>query len=318
MKSCGSSRLANQGQIVQVDRHRVEITRPAKVLFPEEGITKGDLIDYYRRIAPWMLPHTRGRPLAMERYPDGIEHPSFFHKAVPSYYPDWIKTVTVKKAGGEVTHVVCDDKATLVFLANQACITPHIWLSRVDKLHHPDQMVFDLDPSGEDFGLVKSAAQDLRGLLDELGLPAYVKTTGSEGLHVAVPLKREEDFDSVRAFAKRLAESAVGDDPEHRTLEQRKDKRRGRVFVDTNHNAYAQTIAPAYAVRARPYAPVSVPLDWSELNNKDLRPDGVTMRTVFERLEKFGDPWHEYRRAAASLRAAYRRLEKRSATRRIS
>jgi bifunctional non-homologous end joining protein LigD len=253
----------------------------------------------------------------MERYPDGIDKPSFFHKAVPSYYPDWIKTVTVKKAAGTVTHVVCDDKATLVFLANQACITPHIWLSRIDKLHHPDQMVFDLDPSGDDFGLVKSTAQDLSALLDELGLPAYVKTTGSKGLHVVVPLKREEDFDSVRAFAKRLAAIVVDDDPEHRTLEQRTNKRRGRVFLDTNRNAYAQTIAPAYAVRARPHAPVSVPLAWNELNNKDLRPDDVTIRTVFERLEKFRDPWHEYRRAAASLRAACRRLEKRSATRRI-
>jgi bifunctional non-homologous end joining protein LigD len=287
------------------------------VLFPGDGITKGDLIDYYRRIAPWILPHMRGRPLAMERYPDGIDKPSFFHKAVPSYYPDWIKTVTVKKAAGTVTHVVCDDKATLVFLANQACITPHIWLSRIDKLHHPDQMVFDLDPSGDDFGLVKSTAQDLSALLDELGLPAYVKTTGSKGLHVVVPLKREEDFDSVRAFAKRLAAIVVDDDPEHRTLEQRTNKRRGRVFLDTNRNAYAQTIAPAYAVRARPHAPVSVPLAWSELNNKYLRPDGVTIGTVFERLEKFRDPWHEYRRAAASLRAACRRLEKRSATRRI-
>jgi bifunctional non-homologous end joining protein LigD len=259
----------------------------------------------------------RGRPLAMERYPDGIGQPSFFHKAVPSYYPDWIKTVTVKKAAGTVTHVVCDDKATLVFLANQACITPHIWLSRIDKLHHPDQMVFDLDPSGDDFGLVKSTAQDLSALLDELGLPAYVKTTGSKGLHVVVPLKREEDFDSVRAFAKRLAAIVVDDDPEHRTLEQRTNRRRGRVFLDTNRNAYAQTIAPAYAVRARPHAPVSVPLAWNELNNNDLRPDGVTIRTVFERLEKFRDPWHEYRQAAASLRAACRRLEKRSATRRI-
>jgi bifunctional non-homologous end joining protein LigD len=309
--------LTGQGQIVQVDRHRVEITRPTKVLFPGDGITKGDLTDYYRRIAPWILPHMRGRPLAMERYPDGIDKPSFFHKAVPSYYPDWIKTVTVKKAAGTVTHVVCDDKATLVFLANQACITPHIWLSRIDKLHHPDQMVFDLDPSGDDFGFVKSTAQDLSALLDELGLPAYVKTTGSKGLHVVVPLKREEDFDSVRAFAKRLAAIVVDDDPKHRTLEQRTNKRRGRVFLDTNRNAYAQTIAPAYAVRARPHAPVSAPLAWNELNNKDLRPDGVTIRTVFERLEKFRDPWHEYRRAAASLRAACRRLEKRSATRRI-
>jgi len=177
-------------------------------------------------------------------------------------------------------------------------------------------MVFDLDPSGDDFGFVKSTAQDLSALLDELGLPAYVKTTGSTGLHVVVPLKREEDFDSVRAFAKCLAAIVVDDDPEHRTLEQRTNKRRGRVFVDTNRNAYAQTIAPAYAVRARPHAPVSVPLAWSELENEDLRPDGITIRAVFERLEKV-DPWKNFRRDATSLKVAYRKLEKRSATRRI-
>ncbi|PYX23994.1 MAG: ATP-dependent DNA ligase [Acidobacteria bacterium] len=309
--------MTGQGQTVQVDRHHVEITRPTKVLFPGDGITKADLIDYYRRIAPWILPYMRGRPLAMERYPDGIDKPSFFHKMVPSYYPDWIKTVTVNKAGGTVTHVICDNEATLVYLANQACITPHVWLSRFNKLRYPDQMVFDLDPSGEEFGLVKSTAQDLSGLLDELGLPAYVKTTGSKGLHVAVPLKRQEDFDSVRAFARRVAEIVVHEDPGQRTLEQRRNRRRGRVFVDTNRNAYAQTVAPAYAVRARPHAPISVPLAWSELENEDLRPDGVTIMGVFERLEKVGDPWKNFRRDATSLKVAYRKLEKRSATRKI-
>ena len=301
-------------QIIRVGRHDVEVTRTAKVLFPADGITKGDLIGYYRRIAPWMLPHLRDRPLAMERYPDGIDQPSFFHKAVPSYFPDWIKKVTVKKAGGTITHVVCNNEATLVYLANQACITPHIWLSRIDKLRCPDQMVFDLDPSGENFEPVRAAAQSFGELLDKLELPAYVKTTGSRGLHVAVPLDREEDFDSVRAFARRLAEIVVNGDREHRTLEQRKERRLERVFVDTNRNAYAQTVAPAYAVRARPGAPISLPLDWSELNKNDLRPNGVTIRTVFERLEKAGDPWRDFRRHATSLNKARRKVEKLNAT----
>ena len=301
-------------QIIRVGRHDVEVTRTAKVLFPADGITKGDLIGYYRRIAPWMLPHLRDRPLAMERYPDGIDQPSFFHKAVPSYFPDWIKKVTVKKAGGTITHVVCNNEATLVYLANQACITPHIWLSRIDKLRCPDQMVFDLDPSGENFEPVRAAAQSFGELLDKLELPAYVKTTGSRGLHVAVPLDREEDFDSVRAFARRLAEIVVNGDREHRTLEQRKERRLERVFVDTNRNAYAQTVAPAYAVRARPGAPISLPLDWSELNKNDLRPNGVTIRTVFERLEKARDPWRDFRRHATSLNKARRKVEKLNAT----
>jgi bifunctional non-homologous end joining protein LigD len=301
-------------QIIRVGRHDVEVTRTAKVLFPADGITKGDLIGYYRRIAPWMIPHLQDRPLAMERYPDGIDQPSFFHKAVPSYFPDWIKKVTVKKAGGTITHVVCNNEATLVYLANQACITPHIWLSRIDKLRCPDQMVFDLDPSSETFEPVRATARAFGELLDKLELPAYVKTTGSRGLHVAVPLDREEDFDSVRAFARRLAEIVVNGDREHRTLEQRKERRLERVFVDTNRNAYAQTVAPAYAVRARPGAPISLPLDWSELNKNDLRPNGVTIRTVFERLEKTGDPWRDFRRHATSLNKARRKVEKLNAT----
>jgi len=307
--------MAVRENTIRVGRLDVEIARPAKVLFPADGITKLDLIEYYRRISHWLLPHLRDRPLAMERYPDGIGKPSFFQKAVPSYYPDWIERVTVKKAGGTITHVICNNEATLVYLANQACITPHIWLSRIEKLRCPDQMVFDLDPSGENFEPVRAAAQSFGELLDKLELPAYVKTTGSRGLHVAVPLDREEDFDSVRAFARRLAEIVVNGDRKHWTLEQRREKRLGRVFVDTNRNAYAQTVAPAYAVRARPGAPISLPLDWSELNRKDLRPNGVTIRTVFDRLEKTGDPWSDFRRHATSLNWARRKAEKLNATR---
>jgi bifunctional non-homologous end joining protein LigD len=307
--------MAVRGQTVRVGRVDVEITRPGKLLFPADGITKQDLADYYRRISPWMLPHLQDRPLAMERYPDGIGGPSFFQKEVPAYYPDWIERVTVKKMGGTITHVICNNEATLVYLANQACITPHIWLSRIGKLRYPDQMVFDLDPSGENFDAVRAAAQSFRELLDKLELPVYVKTTGSRGLHVAVPLDRKEDFDSVRAFARRLAEIVVNGDREHRTLEQRKDRRLGRVFVDINRNAYAQTIAPAYAIRARPGAPVSLPLDWNDLSKKDLRPNGTTIRTVFGHLEKSGDPWRDFWRHATSLNRARREVEKLNATR---
>jgi len=288
----------------------VKITRPDKILFPDDAITKGELIDYYRRVAPWILPQLRGRPLSMQRYPDGIDKPGFFQKAAAFYYPDWIRKVTVQKVGGTVKHVVCDDEATLVYLANQACVTPHTWLSRADELHYPDQMIFDLDPSGEDFAPVKAAAEALKRLLDELELPAFLKSTGSRGLHVAVPLKRRENFDSTRAFAREMAEAVVAADPERLTLEQRKNMRRGRVFLDTNRNAYAQTAAPAYAVRARRGAPVSTPLDWEELKKKDLRPDGVTIRTIFNRLEEIDDPWKNFWGHAVSLTEARRRLEK--------
>lgn len=279
--------MSGKDDAVRMGRREVKITHPEKILFPEDGLTKRDLVDYYRRIAPWMMPHVRGRPLAMERYPDGIDRPGFFQKSAPPFYPDWIETVTVeRKQGGTARHVVCNDGATLAYLANQSCITPHIWLSRVDKLELPDQMVFDLDPAGDTFALVKATAQALKQLLDRLELPAYVKTTGSRGLHVAVPLKRRQNFNSVRALARQLAMIVVREEPRQRTLAQRKDMRRGRVYLDTNRNAYAQTVAPAFAVRARPGAPVSVPLSWSELGRKDLRSDGVTIRTVFRRLDK--------------------------------
>ena len=248
----------------------------------------------------------------------GVPWPGFFRKNAPSHFPGWIRTVTIaKQAGGAVRHVVCDDVATLVYLANQACITPHIWLSRTGKFACPDQMVFDFDPSGDSFGPVEATAQSLKELLDWLGLPPYLKTTGSRGLQVVVPLRRREEFDSVRAFARELAKIVVSQDPAQRTLEQRKSRRRGRVFVDVNRNAFAQLVAPAYAVRALHGAPVSVPLDWKELEREDLRPDGVTIRTVFDRLQKIGDPWADFWQRRASLGRARQKLDGIHGTRRV-
>jgi bifunctional non-homologous end joining protein LigD len=300
--------MAAEGTLVRVGRHEIEISRLDKVLFPEDGITKGDLIDYYSRIAPEMLPHIKNRPLTLERYPHGIETKRFFQKEVSTYFPRWIRRVTVKKVGGTVTHVVCNDTATLVYLANQACITPHVFLSRIDKLDVPDQMVFDLDPQNDDFEPVRSAAQAFKDLLDELELPAFLKTTGSRGLHVVVPLRRREGFDSVRDFARQLAGIVVSWAPAERTMEQLKAKRGNRLFIDINRNAYAQLVAPAYAVRARKGAPISVPLGWNELRKKNLRSDSVTIRTVFERLDKVADPWAGFWQGGVSLAAARRKL----------
>jgi bifunctional non-homologous end joining protein LigD len=310
--------VAVPARLIQIGDRSVAISHPEKVLFPEDGITKRELVEYYRRIAPWILPHLRDRPLAMECYPDGIDRPGFFRKNAPSHFPAWIGIVTVpKKPGGAVRHLVCDDVATLVYLANQACITPHVWLSRTDRLTCPDQMVFDLDPSDDSFGPVRATAQSLKGLLDRLGLPAYLKTTGSRGLHVAVPLERSEGFDAVRTFARQMAKVVVSQEPGQRTLEQRKSRRRGRVFVDINRNAYAQTVAPAYAARARHGAPVSAPLYWNELERENLRPDGVTIRTVFDRLQKIGDPWAGFWQRRALLDRARQQLEELHVARRV-
>jgi bifunctional non-homologous end joining protein LigD len=294
--------------VVRVDRREVEITRPEKVLFPEDGITKGDLVEYYGRIAPYMLPHLRDRPLTLERYPNGIHTKRFFQKEVSSYFPKWLRRVTVEKVGGSVTHVVCNDTATLVYLANQACVTPHIFLSRIDKLDVPDQMVFDLDPQGDDFELVRSTAIAFKRLLDELELPAFLKTTGSRGLHVVVPLQRREKYDAVRTFARELAAIVVSQSPKERTMESLKANRGERVFIDTNRNGYAQLVAPAYAVRARKGAPVSVPLEWSELKKKSLRSNSFTIRTIFGRLDRVEDPWADFWRSGVSLATARRKL----------
>lgn len=298
-----------EGEIIRIAGRDVRVTRPQKVLFPEDGITKRDLIAYYERIAPWILPHLQGRPLALERYPDGIARPGFFQKAASAYYPDWIKTVVVKKTGGTVQHVICDDTATVVYLANQACVTPHLWLSRAEKLDRPDQLVFDLDPGTNNFEAVKATARSLKQLLDWLDLPAYLKTTGSRGLHVIVPLKPAETFESVRSFARSCARLVVSQAPAQRTMEERKNARGERVFVDTNRNAYAQLIAPAYAVRARRGAPVSTPIDWSELAANDLRPDGVTIQNIFSRLKRTEDPWKNFWLQVASLDEARRKLK---------
>jgi bifunctional non-homologous end joining protein LigD len=298
--------------VIRVDGREIEVSRPEKVLFPEDGITKGDLIEYYARIAPHMLPQLTDRPLTLERYPNGIQSKRFFQKEVSSYFPSWIHTVTVPKAGGTVTHVVCNDTATLVYLANQACITPHIFLSRTDKLEVPDQLVFDLDPQGDDFEPVRTTALDFKQLLDELALPAFLKTTGSRGLHVVVPLRRREKYDAVRGFAREVAALIVSQAPQDRTMEQLKANRGSRVFIDTNRTGYAQLVAPAYAVRARNGAPVSVPLAWSELRKRDLRSNDFTIRNLFQRLETIPDPWADFWESGVTLTDARRRLARRA------
>lgn len=260
---------------VRAGRRSLDIHRPDKVLFPAEGdgkgYTKGDLVAYYRAVAPFMLPHLRGRPLMLERHPDGIDGPRFMQKNVPEHYPDWIKRVEVSKEGGTVTHLVCDDAATLVFLADQACITPHRWLSRAGQPHRPDRLVFDLDPStGDDFAAVREAALLLGELLDELRLPSAPMTTGSRGLHLVVPLDGHQDFDDVRGFAKDVADQLADAHPDRLTTAARKKDRGERLYLDVQRNGYAQTAVAPFAVRAKPGAPVAVPISWDQLDDPDL------------------------------------------------
>ncbi|WP_200303127.1 non-homologous end-joining DNA ligase [Streptomyces adelaidensis] len=266
---------------LRVGRRGVEIHRPEKVLFPADRkgggggggsgggggkeYTKGDLVAYYRAVAPFMLPHLRGRPLMLERHPDGIDGPMFMQKNTPEHYPDWIERVEVAKEGGTVLHPVCQDAATLVYLADQACLTLHRWLSRTGSVDRPDRMVFDLDPAVDDFEQVRRAAGDVRELLDELKLPSAPMTTGSKGVHVVVPVNGHDDFDAVRDFAKEVAEELVRAHPDRLTTAARKKERGDRLYLDVQRNAYAQTAVAPFTVRARPGAPVATPLTWEQL-----------------------------------------------------
>lgn len=298
------------GEWITVGRRTVEIGNADKVLFDDIGATKRDLAEYYRAVAPALLPHIRGHPLAMQRFPDGIGSKGFIQKKVPESAPDWLERVSVpREQGGEVTMPVVTEAAGLLFLADQAVVTLHPWLSRTDRLRCPDRLIFDLDPSRDDFGTVREAALALRDLLGELRLPSYVMTTGSRGLHVTVPLDRSADFDDVREFARGVADVLASRHPETLTTEVRKDKRHGRIFVDILRNAYAQHAVAPYSVRPLPGAPVATPLRWEEVD-ADLTPQRWRLADVPGRLADEGDPWRGMARHARSPVAAARRLAK--------
>jgi bifunctional non-homologous end joining protein LigD len=290
---------------IQIGSRTFEISNLQKVMFPRINFTKGDLIDYYHDIAQVMLPHMQNRPLSMERYPDGTEAEGFYAKEAPDYFPDWIDraSVEVLESGETQPQVVCNQEATLVYLANQACVTPHLWLSRRDRLHYPDKLIFDLDPPSEGFEPVRQAARLLREALDEIELPSFVMTTGSKGLHVVVPLDRSAEFDVVRAFAKDLANMIAHRHPDSFTTETRKVQRKGRLFLDYLRNSYAQTSVAPYALRALPGAPVATSLDWEELENANLHSQSYTVKNIFRRLGQKEDPWKDMWRHACRLEA---------------
>jgi bifunctional non-homologous end joining protein LigD len=286
------------------------ITHPEKVLFPEDGITKGELATYYRTVARIMVPHIRRRPVTMERYPAGIGTKGFFHKDVSKGFPPWLQRTEVPKHGGTVHHPLVTDTRSLLWLVNQNCITPHVWTSRAPDLYHPDICVFDLDPSQMDEHVLRAAALALRRLLDELGLPSWVKTSGSKGFHIAVPLDGKAGFDAVSGFAHAVGTLLVARDPQRLTQEFSKADRGGRILVDTGRNGYSATFAAAYAVRAKPGAPVSAPCAWEELERGEVAPQTFTLRTMAERIASVGDLWAGMRKSQRSLRRPLERLEK--------
>jgi bifunctional non-homologous end joining protein LigD len=283
-----------------IARRSIRITHADRAVFPEANLTKLDLARHYERAAPLMLPYIKDRPLALQAYPQGIDHDGFFMKAVPNYFPEWVKRATMRKKGGTITHVLAQDAATLVYLAGQNVVTVHTWLSRADKPYQPDRLTLDFDPSGTGFAEVRAAARDAGERLRDLGLTPYAMVTGSRGIHVVCPLRRGPGFPEVHGFARALAETMVADDPGHLTLEWHKAERGTRIYVDVNRIAYAQHAVAPFTVRARPKAPVAVPLNWDELSDRALKPDRWTIENVSERLEA-GDLWAGMNRRARAL-----------------
>jgi bifunctional non-homologous end joining protein LigD len=295
---------------IRAGRRTIEITHADRVVFPEAGLTKLDLARHYDRVAPVMIPHVRDRPVAMDSYPQGVDHEGHYTKQVPGHFPRWIRRVTVPKRGGEVTHVLANDRPTLVYLAGQNVVTPHVWLSRADRPERPDRLIFDLDPSRERFAEVRAAARSLGELLRDLGLAPFAMTTGSRGIHVTVPLRRREAFDAVRAFARAVGEALVAGHSRRLTMAARKADRGERIYVDVLRNGYAQHAVPAYAVRAKPTAPVATPLHWEELEDRRLGPRRWTIETIGGRLDAEGDPWKGIGAHARALGGAMRALER--------
>ena len=288
---------------MKVGDKEVEVSNTDKLLFKESQISKGDLIDYYEKISNIMLPHIENRPLIMHRFPNGIDEEGFYQQEASDYFPDWIDTLSVeKKEGGTVKHVLCNNKETLFYLANQACITPHIWLSKQKNVKKPDKIVFDLDPPDGKAALIVKGAKLLKRVLDEKGLTAFIMTTGSRGIHVVVPINAELVFDKVRAFARDIAETTAQKNKDILTTEQRKNKRNGSVFIDYLRNSFGQSSVAPYAVRSIKTAPIATPLDWDELSEKDFDSRKYTMNNIFQRLCNKKDPWENFDSKATSIK----------------
>jgi bifunctional non-homologous end joining protein LigD len=289
----------------------VRLTSADRVLFPDDGITKGDLYDYYDRIAPVLVPHLRERPFTMKRWREGIAGGSFFQKQVPKGMPAWLPTrtfTTHPREGGsrEVDFPLVNSREALLLMVQYHCIDMNAWYSRVDKPDRPDYVLFDLDPPDGDFPLAVRAAQLVREALDGLDLRSYVKTSGSEGIHVLVPVARRYGFGRTHAFAEVVSKRLAEENPGVITTEWLKRKRDG-VLLDYHQNGAGKTIASAYSVRPKPGAPVSTPLHWDELTPK-LDPGRFTMEAVLRRVEEHGDLFEPVLAGSQSLGPALRRL----------
>jgi bifunctional non-homologous end joining protein LigD len=291
----------------------VKLTSPDRVLYPDDGITKGDLFDYYRDVAPALVPHLRDRPFTMKRYPHGIGGEIFFQKQAPRGMPSWIKTrqfTTHPREGGSrlVDFPLVNSPEGVLWMVQMNCVDMNAWYSRVDKPHRPDFVLFDLDPPDDGFELAIEVAHLIHDLLDEVGLPGYVKTSGADGIHVVAPITRRSTFEQTYHFAERASRLLEERHPGKLTTEWLKKKRQG-VLVDHRQNGWGKTIASVYSVRPKPGAPVSTPLRWEELT-ADVRPRDFTMAVARRRLDEHGDLFAPVLDDPRPLAPAQRALDK--------
>ncbi len=302
------SELADQRE-VRRGRRRLRVRRSQLVFWPEEGIRKDDLVEYYARIAPALLPHLRDRPFTFKRHYNGPRSPFEWIKDAPPDMPGWIPVAPLpaKSRGGDlVRYAVLNEELALLWVVEFGCVDLHVWTSRVDRPDRPDYVLFDLDPAGVSFGAVVRAALLLRDALEALGLDSFVKTTGGEGLHVHVPLARRHTYEQARAFAQVVAGALVRSAGSLVTTERSLARRRG-VFVDTKMNGHGQQVVSVYSVRPRPGAPVAAPLRWAELH-EGVDPRDLTMGVVLERVARNGDLLAPALRSRQRLGEALRRL----------
>ena len=284
----------------------VKITHPDKVLFPRDGFTKQDMVDHYLSVADVMLPHIRNHPIAMLRFNDGIDGEKFFHKNAPDYFPDFIERAEMPTSKRVTKMPVVNNEDALAYIANHNSVEFHVLTAPADDLGHPDRMVFDLDPSTEDFEMVKDGARWTRELLEEIGLPAFLMTSGSRGLHIWVPLNGKATTEEVNGFVDQAADVLAARHPDELTTEFTKAERGDRIYVDVGRNRPAQHAVAPYSLRAKDTAPVATPIGWEELDDPELHPQRYTMRN----RRTGNDPWKGIAKKARALGPAAKKLER--------
>ena len=274
-----------------------EFTHLDKIIFPQDNFTKEDVITYYQKIAPFLLPHINNHLIVMQRFPEGIDHEGFYQKQISDYFPAWIqrKTISLKK-GNDQTLLLVNTQKDLAYLANQNVIVFHSWLSSIDHINKPSKIVFDLDPDNNSLQEIHTIAKAIKKLLEQHGLIPFIMTTGSRSYHVVIPIKPEHSFDIIHEFAKQIAQHIAQQYPLFCTADLTKEQRKNKIFIDYLRNSYGQTSVAAYSLRAHEKAPVATPIEWKELST--TAPQKYTLKNIFKRLARKQDPWKDFSKKA--------------------